>query len=98
MQLQPLYCPAFYLKLGSRLAAEDASRFCCETFELQLTHTSHSRFIWDLGVEGANVALQDVLQKLQRSNQEYEARFEHVFLICASGLSAAQMLQQLQTR
>lgn len=41
---------------------------------------------------------QDVLQKLQRSNQEYEARFGHVFLICASGLNAAQMLHQLQTR
>ena len=32
------------------------------------------------------------------ANQEYEARFGYVFLICASGLSGAQMLAALRER
>lgn len=35
---------------------------------------------------------------LMAANQEYEARFGHVFLICASGLSGAEMLAALQER
>lgn len=31
-------------------------------------------------------------------NREYEARFSHVFLICATGKSADEMLAQLQLR
>jgi 2-oxo-4-hydroxy-4-carboxy-5-ureidoimidazoline decarboxylase len=35
---------------------------------------------------------------LAEGNREYEARFGHVFLICASGLSGAQMLAALRER
>lgn len=35
---------------------------------------------------------------LMAANQEYEARFGHVFLICASGLSGAEMLAALRER
>ena len=35
---------------------------------------------------------------LVAANQEYEARFGHVFLICASGLSGAEMLAALRER
>lgn len=38
------------------------------------------------------------LRELRRLNAEYESRFGHTFLICASGLSAAQMLAALRTR
>jgi 2-oxo-4-hydroxy-4-carboxy-5-ureidoimidazoline decarboxylase len=31
-------------------------------------------------------------------NEDYERRFGHVFLICATGRSAEQMLEQLRTR
>lgn len=35
---------------------------------------------------------------LARANAEYEARFGHVFIICASGLSGEQMLSALRER
>ena len=37
-------------------------------------------------------------QALARGNADYERRFGHIFLICASGLSGEQILADLQTR
>jgi 2-oxo-4-hydroxy-4-carboxy-5-ureidoimidazoline decarboxylase len=37
-------------------------------------------------------------QALAEGNRAYEDRFGHVFLICATGLSAAQILTSLQAR
>jgi 2-oxo-4-hydroxy-4-carboxy-5-ureidoimidazoline decarboxylase len=39
-----------------------------------------------------------VRQGLLDGNLAYEQRFGHVFLICASGLSGQDMLDQLRTR
>jgi 2-oxo-4-hydroxy-4-carboxy-5-ureidoimidazoline decarboxylase len=39
-----------------------------------------------------------VLAALAAANLEYEARFGHVFLICATGLSGEQMLSALRQR
>ena len=47
------------------------------------------------GTKGAEEA---VLQGLYDGNQEYEARFGHVFLICATGKSAEEMLDALRSR
>ena len=47
------------------------------------------------GVESASSAVQDELARL---NVEYEAHFGHVFLICATGRSAAEMLAELRRR
>jgi len=47
---------------------------------------------------GAAAAGDHVRQGLAEGNAAYEARFGHVFLICASGLSGQQMLDQLQVR
>jgi 2-oxo-4-hydroxy-4-carboxy-5-ureidoimidazoline decarboxylase len=47
---------------------------------------------------GAAAASQEVRQGLAEGNLAYEKRFGHVFLICASGLSGPQMLEQLQAR
>ncbi len=47
------------------------------------------------GVEGASEA---TLQALARGNLAYEAKFGHVFLICATGKSAADMLTALERR
>ena len=35
---------------------------------------------------------------LAQGNREYEARFDHVFLICATGMSATDMLGALRAR
>jgi OHCU decarboxylase len=40
----------------------------------------------------------EVLAALAAGNQRYEAKFGHVFLICASGKSAAEMLEALERR
>ncbi len=47
---------------------------------------------------GAASASDQVRQALADGNLAYERRFGHVFLICASGLSGQDMLDQLQAR
>jgi len=47
------------------------------------------------GVRGADAAL---LAELAEANAAYEARFGHVFLICATGRGAAEMLAALRER
>jgi 2-oxo-4-hydroxy-4-carboxy-5-ureidoimidazoline decarboxylase len=47
---------------------------------------------------GAAAAGDQVRRGLAEGNAAYEERFGHVFLICASGLSGHQMLEQLQAR
>lgn len=40
----------------------------------------------------------DVLHKLKQANEKYEARFGHIFLVCATGKSANEMLEILESR
>ena len=47
---------------------------------------------------GARGAGPDVERELAQANREYEARFGHVFLICATGRTAADMLSSLRER
>jgi OHCU decarboxylase len=47
---------------------------------------------------GARSATSSVLADLAAANRAYEARFGHVFLICATGRSAGQMLEALRER
>jgi 2-oxo-4-hydroxy-4-carboxy-5-ureidoimidazoline decarboxylase len=47
------------------------------------------------GVAGAD---EGVLQRLLESNREYEWRFGYLFIVCASGKTAEQMLQMLRER
>jgi 2-oxo-4-hydroxy-4-carboxy-5-ureidoimidazoline decarboxylase len=47
---------------------------------------------------GAAAAGEAVQQALADGNRAYEQRFGHVFLICASGLSGQDMLNQLRAR
>jgi len=47
------------------------------------------------GVTGAS---DEVLEALARANIDYEARFGHIFLVCASGKSAEEMLAILKRR
>src|SRR6478735_5482568 len=47
---------------------------------------------------GASAASDEVRQGLADGNLAYEQRFGHIFLICASGLSGQEMLEQLRTR
>ena len=47
------------------------------------------------GVDGA---AQDVVGALARANRDYEARFGYIFIVCATGKSAAEMLALLRER
>jgi 2-oxo-4-hydroxy-4-carboxy-5-ureidoimidazoline decarboxylase len=47
---------------------------------------------------GAAAASDEVRQGLVDGNVAYEQRFGHVFLICASGVSGQEMLDQLRAR
>jgi len=47
---------------------------------------------------GAASATDQVARELAELNRAYEARFGHVFLICATGRSAAEMLGELRRR
>ncbi|MEE4277689.1 MAG: 2-oxo-4-hydroxy-4-carboxy-5-ureidoimidazoline decarboxylase [Halieaceae bacterium] len=43
-------------------------------------------------------ATEDVLQRLARGNREYESRFGFIFIVCATGKTAAEMCELLEQR
>jgi 2-oxo-4-hydroxy-4-carboxy-5-ureidoimidazoline decarboxylase len=47
---------------------------------------------------GATEASEDVLAALAAGNREYEKAFGHIFIVCATGLSAEEMLAKLRER
>jgi 2-oxo-4-hydroxy-4-carboxy-5-ureidoimidazoline decarboxylase len=47
---------------------------------------------------GVQEASEEVLQGLADGNREYEARFGFIFLVCATGKSAGEMLALLRER
>lgn len=48
--------------------------------------------------KGASEASEDVLKKLAEYNQTYEDKFGYIFIVCATGKSAAEMLSILEDR
>lgn len=54
---------------------------------------------WSRGEQsGMDAAQAQVKAALAEGNRRYEERFDHVFLICATGLEAGQMLAALERR
>jgi len=47
---------------------------------------------------GVDSAGADVLTALEKGNRRYEATFGHIFIICATGKTAAEMLDRLKAR
>ena len=47
---------------------------------------------------GARSAAAETLDALTVANREYEGRFGHIFIVCATGKSAAEMLESLRER
>src|SRR5262245_43476354 len=47
---------------------------------------------------GMNAAADEVRRRLVEANREYEARFGYIFIVCASGKSASEMLDILERR
>ncbi|MEO8359081.1 MAG: 2-oxo-4-hydroxy-4-carboxy-5-ureidoimidazoline decarboxylase [Vicinamibacteria bacterium] len=46
----------------------------------------------------ASLAAENVLDELAQGNREYEKRFGHIFIVCASGKTAGEMLALLGAR
>lgn len=53
---------------------------------------------WESEQAGMASAAQDVRDRLAASNREYEARFGYIFIVCATGKTAAAMLDILDRR
>jgi OHCU decarboxylase len=54
---------------------------------------------WAAGEQsGISAASDDVARRLRELNHTYERKFDHVFLICATGRSAGEMLANLESR
>jgi len=54
---------------------------------------------WSAGEQsGVNAATEETLQALARGNEEYERKFGYIFIVCATGKSADEMLALLQQR
>lgn len=47
---------------------------------------------------GVNDAAEIVIQELAKGNEEYEKKFGNIFIVCATGKSAEQMLEILKER
>ena len=47
---------------------------------------------------GTNAASPETLARLAAANRDYEARFGHIFIVCASGRSAEEMLSLARQR
>jgi 5-hydroxyisourate hydrolase/2-oxo-4-hydroxy-4-carboxy-5-ureidoimidazoline decarboxylase len=47
---------------------------------------------------GVNTASQEVIEKLAKANADYETKFGFIFIVCATGKPAAEMLRLLQDR
>lgn len=54
---------------------------------------------WAAGEQsGVDAASEETLDALARGNQDYEARFGHIFIVCATGKGADEMLGALRAR
>ena len=61
----------------------------------KFTHTSE----WSEGEQaGIQSASERVLRRLQAANIEYANRFGHIFIVCATGKTAEEMLNLLEER
>ncbi len=47
---------------------------------------------------GVNAASMETLQALAKGNQDYEQKFGYIFIVCATGKTADEMLHLLQKR
>jgi 2-oxo-4-hydroxy-4-carboxy-5-ureidoimidazoline decarboxylase len=95
-----------YRDAAALLAAVDAAFAALSWDDIVEAMSEHPR-IGDRAVRGgmsaaeqsgAATAGDEVRQGLADGNLAYEQRFGHVFLICASGLSGQEMLDQLRAR
>ncbi len=99
-----------YPHLDSLLAAGDAALAALDWTEIGKALAAHPRIgdrptgggreaRWSAGEQsGMRQADDEVRSALVEANQRYEDRFDHVFLICATGLGPAELLAAARRR
>jgi len=66
-----------------------------ESLTKRYASTAH----WATGEQSAlNVASKETIEALAESNRLYEEKFGYIFIVCATGKSAEEMLGMLQSR
>jgi 2-oxo-4-hydroxy-4-carboxy-5-ureidoimidazoline decarboxylase len=66
-----------------------------EGLQKKFASTAH----WAAGEQsGASTASMDTLIELKNGNEAYQKKFGYIFIVCATGKSAAEMLELLQER
>jgi 2-oxo-4-hydroxy-4-carboxy-5-ureidoimidazoline decarboxylase len=64
-----------------------------------LTNKFASTAQWASGEQSAvNVASKEIIEALAEANRLYEEKFGYIFIVCATGKSAEEMLMLLQSR
>lgn len=64
-----------------------------------LTKKFASTAQWASGEQsGVNAASQQTIEALAKGNREYEKKFGYIFIVCATGKSAEEMLDNLRSR
>jgi 2-oxo-4-hydroxy-4-carboxy-5-ureidoimidazoline decarboxylase len=66
-----------------------------EALKQKFAETRHLATREQAGVDGA---ADEVLDALAAGNREYEERFGYIFIVCATGLTAEEMLARLRAR
>ncbi len=67
--------------------------------DLEALKKKYNAASWSAGEQsGVSGAREEVLVALRDGNLAYEARFGHIFIVCATGKSAEEMLSLLQAR
>lgn len=59
---------------------------------------SSSKHLAENEQAGVKDASSETLQELARFNEEYERKFGYIFIVCATGKSAEEMLEIIRTR
>ena len=66
--------------------------------DLRQTRFASTRHLSEREQAGVAGAPDDVVEHLDEANREYETRFGYIFIVCATGRSAAEMLALLRSR
>ena len=71
-----------------------------ESLTKKFASTAHPISIgWASGEQsGVNTASKETIEALAAGNRLYEEKFGYIFIVCATGKSAAEMLDMLQAR
>jgi allantoicase len=96
---RPYGCLAELFARGDRIWRDLDRKAWLEAFSAHPRIGDTSGSAWSKNEQaGVNQADADIKAALAAGNQTYEKRFGHVFLICATGKSAGEMLRALETR